>query len=448
MNKRVIYFVLGFLLCIVIEFKNQNLDIADSGLIADLMDDGMITETTSDSTDSFPDDTDDTDDNDTDDNTDIISDLDIDDIIDDSIIDDITDTTDDTGEDFFDYNDTDVEDISENDSLLSEKYIHEFDESKMYYYSCLNDKNKKLYREVYTIFKDKLAGVNVSTSDPDKVSKYTEFVLYDNPELFYVGVSNNDGTSSQYTYCDNGDNLSLTPILNMSNSKIEKAQNKLDKYTSDFLSSIDNNLSDYEKAYKAYRYIIKNTKYVDNAKYNQSIYSVVLGKTVCMGYAHMFKHLCNNMNIPCITTEGKSYSQGLHAWNIVKLNGEWCHVDCTWGDSDKSFTLNNNDWFGLSAKTALIERNMTYAKLLPNCTSNSNDYFKKNGMAFQNYQVSKIKKINPVDDMLCFRIYNKSEYKKALNRVTNTNDFYKINKSSNFDRIYHEDETQLIYFSK
>ena len=67
-------------------------------------------------------------------------------------------------------------------------------------------------------------------------------------------------------------------------------------------------------------------------------------KTVCEGYAILFKKICDLLNIPCETVPG--FAQGgllpltpqkelvpNHAWNIVQINNFWYTIDCTWGSS-------------------------------------------------------------------------------------------------------------------
>ena len=67
-------------------------------------------------------------------------------------------------------------------------------------------------------------------------------------------------------------------------------------------------------------------------------------KTVCAGYAILFKKICDLLNIPCEMVSG--FAQGgllplspnrdltpNHAWNIVQIDNNWYTIDCTWGSS-------------------------------------------------------------------------------------------------------------------
>ncbi len=63
-----------------------------------------------------------------------------------------------------------------------------------------------------------------------------------------------------------------------------------------------------------------------------SAYSaLVKGKAVCQGYALAYQAILNQLGIPCIMVASESMD---HAWNLVKINDYYYHVDVTWDDSN------------------------------------------------------------------------------------------------------------------
>lgn len=64
---------------------------------------------------------------------------------------------------------------------------------------------------------------------------------------------------------------------------------------------------------------------------------------VCDGMSKAYSLMCNIEGIPCVRVVGSAGSSlanaGGHAWNKVFVNGEWYIVDCTWGDSEGTLTL-------------------------------------------------------------------------------------------------------------
>jgi len=98
-------------------------------------------------------------------------------------------------------------------------------------------------------------------------------------------------------------------------------------------SEITDNMSDYEKALALHDWLIDNMVYqavdedvgTDYTAYD----AIVLGRGVCHGYAMGYAELLNAVGI------NNAYELGTdHIWNMIELDGQWYHVDCTWDDND------------------------------------------------------------------------------------------------------------------
>ena len=59
-----------------------------------------------------------------------------------------------------------------------------------------------------------------------------------------------------------------------------------------------------------------------------------LHSSVCSGYALAFQAYMEYLGIPCYYASGR-VNGGNHAWNIVQLDGQWYHIDCTWDGQDE-----------------------------------------------------------------------------------------------------------------
>lgn len=99
--------------------------------------------------------------------------------------------------------------------------------------------------------------------------------------------------------------------------------------------------NDYEKVKAAHDYIVKNCTYNKEAVDNDSlvdddfsVYGVLVkGIAVCEGYAKAFMMLMDIADIECIMVTGNAGEDNvLHAWNMVKLEDEWYHIDVTFDD--------------------------------------------------------------------------------------------------------------------
>lgn len=99
------------------------------------------------------------------------------------------------------------------------------------------------------------------------------------------------------------------------------------------------NMSGYEKEKALYNWLSLNVRY-DTSHNNtrgapRTSYEpygpLIDRKGVCLGYAEAFRLLMNLAGVECITVTGASNLMiNNHAWNMVKLNGEWYCADPTW----------------------------------------------------------------------------------------------------------------------
>ena len=84
-------------------------------------------------------------------------------------------------------------------------------------------------------------------------------------------------------------------------------------------------------------------------------------KSVCEGYAGLFKNLSDLLGLECVSISGyaKGYSykigqdvsQSNHAWNAIKMQNQWYLIDATWGAghlSGKEFKFDFNPFYFLT----------------------------------------------------------------------------------------------------
>lgn len=103
-------------------------------------------------------------------------------------------------------------------------------------------------------------------------------------------------------------------------------------------------MSDYERELAIHDYIIENASYDSNALSalpffepdpdNTNPYgALVNGRAVCSGYSSAFQLFMDLIGVECITVEGEGNpTREEHAWNMVRLEGDWYCVDVTWDD--------------------------------------------------------------------------------------------------------------------
>lgn len=100
------------------------------------------------------------------------------------------------------------------------------------------------------------------------------------------------------------------------------------------LSTADTeSMSDFQKVKFVNDYIVKNTEYSTNTTASpHSAYAVIQeNKGVCQGYALLALKMLQALGVETQYVVGEVYTGG-HAWNLVKVDGEWYHLDTTWND--------------------------------------------------------------------------------------------------------------------
>ncbi len=111
------------------------------------------------------------------------------------------------------------------------------------------------------------------------------------------------------------------------------------------MAGLPEGISDYAKELTLHDWLL------DRASYDRSVHDphtpegrennrdpygpLVNGYGICLGYATSFQLLMDLAGVECITVVGASKeSREDHAWNMVKLAGEWYCVDPTWNDTN------------------------------------------------------------------------------------------------------------------
>ena len=166
------------------------------------------------------------------------------------------------------------------------------------------------------------------TLPEESLSKVMELVFNDNPELFHI--------STTYTY-SKAENISTgqTQILSvhlrytMSKEEYSAALNEVNQWTEKVLSLTNDDFSDREYALFFHDYICANFEYdLDFA--NRTVYDFIKdGKGVCLAYTHAYSILLKKAGIDVSFAVSREMN---HIWNVVKIDGEWYHVDATWDD--------------------------------------------------------------------------------------------------------------------
>lgn len=133
--------------------------------------------------------------------------------------------------------------------------------------------------------------------------------------------------------------------------------------------------TDYDKTLWFHDWLTHNANY--DYTYTEYYADGVLlkGTGVCQSYALALQMLLDAVGIENMVVVSHEMD---HAWNLVKLEGSWCHVDCTWDDPG-SGGGENYAYFGLDDTFMRRDHVWRYSSY-PACTSLELNYYVHEGV--------------------------------------------------------------------
>lgn len=278
-------------------------------------------------------------------------------------------------------------------------------------YQRLNDDEKAVYDQICDAIHNyaEETGPLVREISSSACIDLLYAVIYDNPDIFWCahmpGVVSKD---------NNGIAKNVIFKYVMTPSEVKRRKKQIEKAVKPFIKGIKKSMSDYEVALLAHENIVELIDYdsigldiqerdpdseskPDNLR---SIYGVfVEEKAVCAGYARAFQYLMSRLGIECAYVRGECHGGGWHAWNLIKLEGEYYYVDVTHDDSSNTDVRKNSDsevshdYFCITTAELLRSRNIEKAEIYPDCTATKCNYFVRSRLFFKEYDASNINKI-------------------------------------------------------
>lgn len=255
----------------------------------------------------------------------------------------------------------------------------------LYAYNTLSLEEKQLYAEILLIYQQVGTAVPLCSNNVAAVEKVSSCVLLDHPEIFYT-----DGYSyDQYMFLGNVQKITYSPNYTLTKKEIDERISLIEEYATSFLKELPPQATEYEKVKYVYEVVILNTEYNLDAPDNQNICSVFLGReSVCLGYAKAVQYLLQDIGIQSVVVTGAVISGEAHAWNLVKVNGQYYYLDATWGDASymidsgmgESLSTINYDYLNITTADILNTHIIENPIAVPNCVAQMDNYYVKEGL--------------------------------------------------------------------
>jgi len=239
--------------------------------------------------------------------------------------------------------------------IVYEPYV--FDEAKaipalrLLEYYHLNAVEMKLYEEL-------LAGVknlepviyletplHVSNDDDHKMfGKVRSVLTAVHPEIFWLSLNWSWGNLTDGTpyvsppYLIDSQSFGAAVVdrsfLLPTDDEIADAKAWIEKQQSGLPNILDelpvhSGMPPFELELAVHDWLCLNISYDNSVTNDSTLYGALIEKTAaCDGYSKAFQYIMGLMGIECLMIYG-TFDSGIHAWNAVKLDGQWYQVDVT-----------------------------------------------------------------------------------------------------------------------
>ncbi len=207
-------------------------------------------------------------------------------------------------------------------------------------------KSKAYDKEVIDYIADAIYNTKTSLEDmrgygvkKDEMLDVFALAVEKNPEVAYtydfvaLGVFSYDASSYDVTRITIKYDFDGATTRSEFLTRYNQVEEKLDE----IIAMVDEDWSDLKKILFIHDYLVNSISYdyknftagtLDDAQF--SLYGALIeNNAVCEGYSKSFMVLMERLGYDCMLVSSSSMS---HMWNLIKLNGNWYHMDVTWDD--------------------------------------------------------------------------------------------------------------------
>jgi hypothetical protein len=227
-----------------------------------------------------------------------------------------------------------------------------------------------------------------------EIRRVIDALQFDHPEIFWINGS------YRYTYFGGGTTIELySPV---SPSVCAQAEARLLQKVWELLAMVPEGLDAFDRELFLHDVLMDLCVYDDEAvasgdsNAHWSAYTpygaLVEGVAVCEGYAEAFQLLLCYAGVYCRTVNGEAGGEA-HMWNLVRLDGDWYHVDPTWNDSED---MPRYDYFNVTDAVIQTDHQASpgygdgdkpddgalYNLPLPSCTAEKDNYYVRKAPLF------------------------------------------------------------------
>lgn len=204
----------------------------------------------------------------------------------------------------------------------------------------------------------------------------------DHPGYFFLGF--------QSEFISRGLSATLTYPILYSSENIERIRLQLRKTIYRMVRGTAS-LPLFEREKVVYERIAKRIRYSDNndVRDHNVVGPILMSSGVCEGHNSLLMLCFRRLGIPCIKVYGKTKTDSWHCWTIAWINGIPVHCDVTWDGEESGFVSFN--YLNLSDSQISADHFDFKSPRIPECQSDSWNYYQLNGLGVNSYSELKLK---------------------------------------------------------
>lgn len=196
---------------------------------------------------------------------------------------------------------------------------------KRYAYNTLNDAEKSIYNSILKGVKDFSPTIKLDKPiTSETFRKIFGMIYFQETQLFWL-----DGALETFE----GESDTVNVYYRASKEDAELFQGQLDTKVKELIDSFPANATTVDKLKILHDYLVFKNEFTKDTPMAQTIFgAIVEGKTQCEGYAKAMGYLCDMAGIENMLITGENEKRLSHAWNLVKVDGDWYNIDATFDD--------------------------------------------------------------------------------------------------------------------
>ncbi len=241
-----------------------------------------------------------------------------------------------------------------------------------YYYKSLGREEKAVYDTLRQAFDALAPAIRVARLEASVLADVYQRLKLDEPMLWFV-------VGYTYRFYPQATHVELIPEYLFDKQKIREHRQAIDSRIARLTRPLAGK-GQREKELAIHDFILENVRY-DKLKKSYSheiIGALTQGVGVCEGIAKTVKVLCDAVGLECIVAlshdnpeRGVKYR---HAWNVIRVDGKWYHVDATF-DNSLQRGVKRYDYCNLDDKRIFRDHERLVLPI-PACTDGDGFYYR------------------------------------------------------------------------